>query len=54
MADTINAPLYADNRRAAGLGGGCLAYAVAAAIVCALLAIPAIVMLLLGWIGGAR
>lgn len=54
MADTINAPLYADNRRAAGLGGGCLAYFIMAVIVCALLAIPAIVMLALGWIGGAR
>ncbi len=48
-------PLYAENKRAAGMRNGCLAYALATAAVCALLAIPGIIMVVLGWLtGGAR
>ncbi len=46
--------LREENMRAAGMGG-CLPVAVAAAVVCGLLAVPGIVMAVLGWIaGGAR
>ena len=41
--------LHAANMRAAGMRGGCLPVAVAAAVVCVLLAIPGILMALLGW-----
>lgn len=48
-------PLYAHNRRAAGMHSGCLAYALAAAIVIALLALPGVIMALLGIVtGGAK
>ena len=47
-------PLYADNARAAGMRPWA-AYIVAALIVCALLALPAILMAVLGWpTGGAQ
>ncbi len=42
-----DSPLYAENKRAAGMRGGCLPYAVATAVVCALLAIPGLVMVAL-------
>ena len=46
--------LYAQNSRAAGMRPWA-AYIVAALIVCALLAIPGILMAVLGWLaGGAR
>lgn len=49
-----NEELYADNARAAGMRTWA-AYIVAALIVCALLAIPGILMAVLGWLtGGAR
>ena len=54
MAKT-ETPLYAHNRRAAGMHSGCLAYALAAAIVIALLALPGIIMAVLGIVtGGAK
>ena len=47
-------PLYAENSRAAGMRPWA-AYVVAALVVCALLAIPGIIMAVLGWLaGGAR
>ena len=50
-----NEPLYAENRRAAGIGNGCFAYMLAAAVVVALLALPGIIMAVSGWLtGGAR
>ena len=49
-----NEELYAENSRAAGMRPWA-AYIVAALIVCALLAIPGILMAALGWLaGGAR
>ena len=48
-------PLYAHNRRAAGMHSGCIAYALAAAIVIAMLALPGIIMAVCGIVsGGAR
>lgn len=50
-----NEPLYAENMRKAGIGNGCFAYAVAAAVVVALLALPGIIMAVAGWLtGGVR
>ena len=47
--------LHDENARAAGMRGGCLPVAVAAAVVCVLLALPGILMAVLGWMaGGAR
>ena len=44
--------LRAANMRAAGMRGGCLPVAVAAAAVCVLLALPGILMAVLGWMAG--
>ena len=48
-----NEPLYAHNRRAAGMRPW-LAYAVAAAVVVALLALPGIIMAVAGWLTGGE
>ena len=44
--------LHDENARAAGMRGGCLPVAVAAAVVCVLLALPGILMAVLGWMAG--
>lgn len=45
-----NEPLYAENRRAAGIG--CRPYAIAILAVCAFLVAIPIAMALLGWLSG--
>ena len=53
MNEPTNQPLYADNRRNAGIG--CRPYAITVAVVCGFLAAVPLLMIFLGMIsGGAK